>query len=138
MFSITVGRESQAHGLCCISIGDNSVTRGAFQVNVTDKLSLPEGLTAEKLDIVVQEVENLRETYKAFVAQGFPLATPEFLEKANAAIEVLLGAIDVYKKNIETPAVETPLVEAPAVETPSVQEVLPSSDEKGKEEAGDN
>jgi hypothetical protein len=83
-FTISLGNGTRAAGFACISVGDGADTRGAFQVDVQSKLTLP-SMTRDQAQEIVDSLLDMLSTYEAFERQGF--APAGFAEKAKYAID---------------------------------------------------
>ena len=113
---IALGQGSKAAGFACISVGDDVVTRGAFQVKLGSQLTLP-NLTTEEIEKTIASLTDLCLTYQALSEQNF--SPPEFGENATRAIQTI---IDVLEERIPKVSV---------VADTSVPAVV---EDKGKEE----
>ena len=91
MLNVAIGNGALANGFCCVSVGDGSITRGAFQVRMTEKLSIPSEITVQNLDNTVAALQDLCLTYQAMVEQNH--APAEFAVRAKAAIDVAVDAL---------------------------------------------
>lgn len=100
MFSISVGTEARAHGFCCIAVGDNTSARGAFQVSVGDKVTIPNDTTKATAVATLVEIEQMRLTYKAMCDTKF--APAEFEAASSKAIDHLKNVLEKhFGKNLE-------------------------------------
>jgi hypothetical protein len=98
--NIAIGANSKADGLFCIAIGDDAIARGAFQVVITDNLSLPKKMKASDVNKLVDRLKDFRLTIFAIVEQKF--APKEFGPKASSALAKLISIIETNYKDEET------------------------------------
>lgn len=94
MFNISLGVDAEAYGIGCISIGDGVVTRGLFQVEISDKVTLPNDLTKASAVATLRELDKLELLYASFVEQKF--APEEFESKYKKAVTVFKDLIEKH------------------------------------------
>ena len=83
---IQLGNGALARGICCIAFGDGTVARGAYQVEISSKLTFPDNVTVEDVDVLVTALQDLALTYQALVDQEF--APKDFGIRSKAALEI--------------------------------------------------
>lgn len=124
MLNVAIGNGALANGFCCVSVGDGSITRGAFQVRMTEKLSIPSEITVQNLDNTVAALQDLCLTYQAMVEQNH--APAEFAVRAKAAIDVAVDALNRKKAQMvaatSTATTDTP---TPVSATPAAASMEP-------------
>lgn len=124
MLNVAIGNGALANGFCCVSVGDGSITRGAFQVRMTEKLSIPSEVTVQNLDNTVAALQDLCLTYQAMVEQNH--APAEFAVRAKAAIDVAVDALNRKKAQMvaatSTATTDTP---TPVSATPAAASMEP-------------
>jgi len=103
MLNISLGNEAVASGFCCVSVGNKAVTRGAFQVRMTETLNIPDTATEKDLNSTILALKDICLTYQAMVEQGH--APEDFGVRSKAAIDV---AVDALQRRIQQLTVSTP------------------------------
>lgn len=89
---ITAGKDSLAYGICCVAIGDNCKSFGAFQVITSDELTLSPDYSKEKLRESLALIRLNLEAYKCMEVQKYaPLG---FYDKVEKAITPLISKIE--------------------------------------------
>lgn len=130
--NIQLGNGAVATGFCCISVGDSAVSRGAFQVSITSKLTFPDSVSADALEVLIGQLKDNVLTYQAMVEQKF--APREFFTRAKAAVDIAIDectrekdrVLEVQRTSaLQTPA--TPVVPSNTPAVPSGGESLPNS-----------
>ena len=101
--TLRAGQNAYASGFCCVAIGDDTSARGAFQVSLGTKLTLPDDPSLDTPEKKIEGFTTGANTVREFIAiysamgeQGH--ASAEFVEKANSALNILL---DTLNKRIE-------------------------------------
>jgi hypothetical protein len=94
MLNVTVGNNARTHGVCCIAIGDDTTARGAYQVSVGERVSLPNDMTAAFAVATIQEVRELKLTFQAMVDQRVAPAT--FGTESTRALDILVSAFEKH------------------------------------------
>lgn len=94
MFSISVGTNANAHGFCCIAVGDDTAARGAFQVSIGEKVTIPNETSKATAVATLHEIERMRVTYKSMCEQKF--APPEFASASSKAIDFLRDVLEKH------------------------------------------
>lgn len=94
MFTISVGTNARTHGICCIAIGDDAFARGAYQVVVKDKLTIPNNLTKATAVATMQELKEMKLTYQAMVEQK--VAPADFGPASAKAIDLFTAALEKH------------------------------------------
>jgi hypothetical protein len=131
MLSISLGNGSAALGLCCVSVGDGAVTRGAFQVKMTETLSFPSEITEKNITDTVSALQDLCLTYQAMVDQNH--APADFGVRSKAAIDVAVDSLNRHKARLAAASTPTPVETTTAtpvvtsVDTPTVTSVQATS-----------
>jgi hypothetical protein len=92
---ISVGNNAIARGICCIAIGDNVTARGAFQVVIGKEVSLPSDIATDKLDELIENINDMKLTFEAMVNQR--QAPKDFAKQSAAAIDMLVGKLKAIK-----------------------------------------
>ena len=100
MFTVTVGTNARTHGICCLAIGDNTLARGAYQVSIGEKITIPNELTKSSAVATLTEIKELKLTFNAMVEQKF--APPNFGVEAAKALDLLASTLEKhFGKNLE-------------------------------------
>jgi hypothetical protein len=90
---IAIGESAYSAGHCCVSIGDNTKSIGAFQVDFCETITLPE-LSVETAVDIANRLRETIEVYRAMVKQGY--ARQDFLDKAEKAISYAIRYLRKY------------------------------------------
>ena len=92
---IQIGSGAVAKGICCVAIGDNTVARGAFQVNFNKTINIP---NVEKRVIVdiLDSVKDMNLTFSVMAEQKH--APSDFALKADEAISYFVTSVENYFK----------------------------------------
>lgn len=117
MLNISLGNGSSASGFCCVSVGDGAATRGAFQVKMTETLSVPTDATVQNLDDTIAALKDLCLTYQAMVSQNH--APAEFGVRSKAAIDVAVDALERRKTQVAEDTVTSTSVGVLAADVPA-------------------
>lgn len=99
--NVRAGLNAVSSGMCCVAVGDDTLARGAFQVSLGSKLTLPDTdePTEKKIENYTNTLASVKEIAAIFTAMGQQGHAPkEFVEKANVALYVL---IDTLGKRVE-------------------------------------
>lgn len=100
MFTISVGTNARVHGICCIAVGDNTFARGAYQISIGEKITIPNDLTKAMAIATLHEIKELKLTFQAMCDQR--VAPAEFGPNSAKAIDFLAAAIEKhFGKNLE-------------------------------------
>jgi hypothetical protein len=94
MFTVAVGTNAYVHGICCLAVGDNTVARGAYQVSIGEKVTIPDNLSKASAIATFNEVKELKLTFQAMVRQK--VAPPEFGVESTKALDVLVGTLEKH------------------------------------------
>lgn len=123
MLNIQIGNSSRAAGICCVSVGDGAISRGAYQVEIRSKITFPAEATVESFDSLITALQDVNLTYQALVEQKF--APEEFGVRSKAAIEIALDAC--ARRRSELIAAAKIATTAPAKEKEELIEIVPAS-----------
>lgn len=133
MLNVALGTGASASGFCCLSIGDGAVTRGAYQVVVTQKLTFPDATTIEVLDALNNALADLSLTHQALVEQKF--APPEFGVRSKGAIDIAIDACTRRRQQLVDAA--TPVDTTPPLVPKDKEEAASSSTTESRAEQVD-
>lgn len=87
MACIEIGVGSKARGICCIAVGDNTHSRGAFQVNVGEMVTIP-AIPLERTILFIEELKDAILTYHELSKTKY--APDLFGKKAEAALQIVI------------------------------------------------
>ena len=119
MACIALGKNAKSAGFACISVGDDVVTRGAFQVKLGTQLTLPE-MTVEQIEKTINSLTDLCLTYQALSEQNF--APPNFGEEATRAVQTIIDVLEERMPKVSV--VEGDAAPAVAVDDKGKEEIL--------------
>lgn len=94
MFTIAVGTNARTHGICCIAVGDDTFARGAYQVSIGEKVTIPNDLSKSQAVISMQEIKELKLTFQAMVDQK--VAPRDFGTESARAIDLLMATLEKH------------------------------------------
>lgn len=94
---VEIGNNTSALGLCCIAVGDGLEAIGAFQVKVSDSITLPENLNADQVKVLTEKLKKMISIYKAMEKQGHAPSDFGYL-----AEKALMTAIWAMEKKIDS------------------------------------
>ena len=111
--NVCAGKNCTAKGFCCVAVGDDTHTVGAFQVEVGNSLSLLEPTNvaqdkkAEYWATVYLMIKDTVEVYKDMERQGF--APKGFSDKSTEALTTLMEHVKRRMDAIQTLCTPSPL-----------------------------
>lgn len=89
---IAAGKDTIAYGVCCVAVGDNCKSIGAYQVVTNETLTIPDGYATKQLREYMATMKLNLETYRCIEVQGF--APKGFHEKAEKALIPLMERLE--------------------------------------------
>jgi hypothetical protein len=90
---IAIGTSAHANGFCCVSVGNNTKSLGAFDVDFNEDITLPD-VGEETSKEIVSTLRATLQAYQAMVRQDF--APRAFCDKAEKAIAYAIKVIEQH------------------------------------------